>query len=258
MTVDALAVSELMCGNGQGALNAIAGMRAAQPNNQHWIAHEATALRILEDPRYEHLIRVNEHVRPHDLPVPDGYDTIEDFNRDFIAALEEERSFSHHPIDQSLRIGVQTTQSLMQMKHPVVQAYLRALEGPIREYMDEIGTAPDHPLTRRNTGDYRITGCWSVRLKPGGYHVAHVHPEGWISSAYYASVPAETLSGEGRAGWIQFGQPPFETRLHLEPEKWVQPRAGLLVLFPSYMWHGTHPIGDGAERITAPFDAVPA
>lgn len=256
--VDALVVAELMCGDGQGALRAIAPLRAAQPNNQHWIAHEATALRILEDPRYEHLIRVDEHVRPHDLPVPEGYDTIEDFNRDFIAALDEERSFSHHPIDQSLRIGVQTTQSLMQMKHPVVQAYLRALDGPIRDYMDEIGNGPDHPLSRRNTGDYTITGCWSVRLKPGGYHVSHVHPEGWISSAYYASVPEETLSGEGHAGWIQFGQPPFRTTPELGPERWVQPRAGLLVLFPSYMWHGTHPIGDGAERITAPFDAVPA
>ena len=124
--------------------------------------------------------------------------------------------------------------------------------------MDEIGNAPDHPLSRRNTGDYTITGCWSVRLKPGGYHVSHVHPEGWISSAYYASVPEETLSGESHAGWIQFGQPPFRTTPELGPERWVQPRAGLLVLFPSYMWHGTHPIGDGAERITAPFDAVPA
>ncbi|MCI4644913.1 MAG: putative 2OG-Fe(II) oxygenase [Hyphomonadaceae bacterium] len=256
--VDALAVAELMCGNGQGALAAIAGIRQAQPDNQHWIAHEATALRILGDPRYAHLVDMDAHVRAHALPVPEGYDTIEAFNRDFVAALDAERSFSHHPIDQSLRIGVQTSQSLLQMNHPAVRAYIKALDGPIREYMREIGSAPDHPLTRRNTGNYRITGCWSVRLKPGGYHVSHVHPQGWISSAYYAEVPQETLSGKGRGGWIKFGEPPFVTQPKLEPEKWVQPRAGLLVLFPSYLWHGTQPIGEGAERVTAPFDAVPA
>jgi hypothetical protein len=32
----------------------------------------------------------------------------------------------------------------------------------------------------------------------------------------------------------------------------------LLVVFPSYMWHGTNPFRSSTERITAPFDFVPA
>ncbi|MBI3439508.1 MAG: hypothetical protein HY054_12830, partial [Proteobacteria bacterium] len=40
-------------------------------------------------------------------------------------------------------------------------------------------------------------------------------------------------------------------------EKVVQPQAGRLVLFPSYMWHGTIPFSEG-ERMTAPIDVVPA
>jgi len=71
-------------------------------------------------------------------------------------------------------------------------------------------------------------------------------------------VPAETASGEGKAGWLKFGEPPFKTQPELVPQKWVQPKPGLLVLFPSYLWHGTEPIGEGSERITAPFDVVPA
>ena len=96
-----------------------------------------------------------------------------------------------------------------------------------------------------------------MRLGSGGHHVNHIHPRGWISSAYYVSVPPETGSGDSKAGWIKFGEPPIRTSPELAPEKWVQPRAGLLVLFPSFLWHGTEPIKDGAARVTAPFDVVP-
>ena len=32
----------------------------------------------------------------------------------------------------------------------------------------------------------------------------------------------------------------------------------MLVLFPSYMWHGTVAFADGAARLTAAFDVLPA
>lgn len=42
------------------------------------------------------------------------------------------------------------------------------------------------------------------------------------------------------------------------PEGVVQPRAGRLVLVPSYMWHGTNAIHGAQPRATIAFDAVPA
>jgi hypothetical protein len=38
----------------------------------------------------------------------------------------------------------------------------------------------------------------------------------------------------------------------------IRPEVGQLVLFPSYLWHGTVPFDDAAPRITVAFDAVPA
>ena len=35
------------------------------------------------------------------------------------------------------------------------------------------------------------------------------------------------------------------------------PEPGLLVLFPSYMWHGTVPFHDTAARTTIAFDVIP-
>ncbi|HHL42901.1 MAG TPA: hypothetical protein ENJ42_04725 [Hellea balneolensis] len=39
--------------------------------------------------------------------------------------------------------------------------------------------------------------------------------------------------------------------------KWTKPHAGALVLFPSYMWHGTVPLKGSHTRTTLPIDVVP-
>jgi len=255
---DAVACARLMVGDGKGALAAIAPWRKAKPDSQHWLAYEATALRVMADPSYDELVRVDEHVRAYELPVPEGFETIASFNDAFIEALEPVRGFTTHPLDQSLRMGAQTSRDLTYSPDPVIKAYIKALDTPIRAYMADIGTSPDHPTTARNTGDYRFNGCWSVKLGSGGRHVNHIHSEGWISSAYYASVPEETRRGDSKAGWIKFGEPPFKTAPETPPQRWIQPEAGLLVLFPSFLWHGTDAISEGVTRVTAPFDVVPA
>jgi hypothetical protein len=37
----------------------------------------------------------------------------------------------------------------------------------------------------------------------------------------------------------------------------VRPRVGTLVLFPSYMWHGTIPFQSTQSRTSIAFDVVP-
>ena len=248
----------MMLGKAEEALEHIRPMRAAEPDGQHWIAYEATAYRLMGLADYDSLVDMERFVRPYPLPVPEGFDSIEAFNTQFVKALDRWHLNKSHPLDQSLRNGSQTPRDLAYIDDPVIQAFVAALDGPIRQYMRDVGAADDHPLTKRNTGDYKLAGCWSVRLHGGGRHVNHVHPNGWISSAYYAVVPEETFTGEGKAGWIKFGQPPFATEPPSPPQKWVQPRPGLLMLFPAFLWHGTEPILDGSTRITAAFDAVPA
>jgi len=247
----------LMQGKADEALEFTMFMRKAEPDDQHWIACEATALRLLGSDRYEQLVDLDRFVRPYTLPVPDGFKDIESFNRAFLEVLDKWHLYKTHPLEQSLRQGSQMPRDLRTIDDPVIRAFVQALDPPIRQYMQEVGSGADHPLTARNTGNYRITGSWSVKLHGGGWHVNHVHPEGWLSSSYYVAVPEETRTGNDKAGWIKFGEPPFETDPPTPPQKWIRPEAGLLVLFPSFMWHGTVPIHDGSVRVTAPFDAVP-
>ncbi len=239
------------------ALQLADAMHAAEPLRQHWIAYQATAWRILGDERYESLVDIDRFVRAYELPVPEGFESIDAFNAAFLAALEQWQQYATHPLDQSLRQGIQTSRDLTGIDDPVIEAYVRALDEPIRAYMASVGSTGGHPLTSRNTGDYRITGSWSVKLHGRGWHVNHVHPEGWISSAYYVAVPDDVEDEAGHSGWIKFGEPPFKCDPPLAPEKWIKPKAGMLVLFPSFMWHGTAPIHDDSTRVTAPFDVVP-
>ncbi|MEQ1519446.1 MAG: 2OG-Fe(II) oxygenase family protein, partial [Usitatibacteraceae bacterium] len=113
----------------------------------------------------------------------------------------------------------------------------------------------DDPLRRRATGDYKFNGVWSARLRSTGFHTNHLHPRGWLSSAFYVALPS-ALERE-KEGWIKFGEPGIPTSPTLPPEHYVKPRPGTLVLFPSYMWHGTVPFTGDEKRLTIAFDLLP-
>jgi Putative 2OG-Fe(II) oxygenase len=81
--------------------------------------------------------------------------------------------------------------------------------------------------------------------------------EGWISSSYYVAVPEVTKDQDAKQGWIKFGEPSLNVPLKNPVRRAIQPVPGRLVLFPSYMWHGTTPFHAPAVRTTIAFDAVP-
>jgi len=249
-------------------LSALAGGRAEdaavaadealkiRPHDQFWIAMRASSAR-LRGLDYRYYFNYDKFVRVYDLKPPQGYDSMTAFNCDLKQALTNIHNFKKAPLDQSVRGGIQTSPNLRYVKHQVLDAFFEVLDDPIRDYMSVIGQNQEHILSRRNTGQYRILSAWSVMLSAGGHHVNHVHPEGWISSSYYVDVPAGLENDPDKAGWIKFGEPPFEAP-RLPPELFIAPKPGRLVLFPSYLWHGTVPIKDGASRTTLPFDVVPA
>lgn len=255
--IDDILIDTLTClGRADEAMPLVSAGRRRKPLNQWYVAMEATVARLRGDPRYEELYDYERFVRPYALEVPEGWSSLEEFHTDLTAALKARHQFVAEPLDQSIRLGTQTPRGLLGDPDPTIQAFLRALEEPVNAYREVMGQDPSHPLSKRNHGQSRMIGCWSVRLKRGGFHVNHVHSEGWISSAYYVEVPPEVADKEQKSGWIKFGEPRFPVP-GAAPEKYVQPEAGRLVLFPSYMWHGTTPITGDEPRMTIAFDVVP-
>jgi len=251
-----LARAQLMTGDGAGALATARQARARVPNDQFWIAMEGDALCLLGDPAYHDLMRFEDLARPFKLEAPEGYANIQAFNAALLDRLDHLHRYARHPLDQSLRLGSQTSLDLKRSEDPVFKAFFQALDAPIRAYMALMPDDDRHPLFRRKTGNYQLSGAWSVKLGPDGRHVSHVHPEGWISSAYYVHVPEQVAGAPDCEGWIEYGIPPFAVPGMEEAQRAIEPAAGTLALFPSYMWHGTRKIRSG-NRITIAFDVVP-
>ena len=108
-----------------------------------------------------------------------------------------------------------------------------------------------------DSNDLEFAGAWSVRLSSQGYHTNHVHPEGWLSAVLYIALPDEVTDAKDDSGSIQFGCPLADLNIELPPRRIVKPEVGTLVLFPSYMWHGTIPFTSDEARITVALDILP-
>ncbi|HET7605407.1 MAG TPA: putative 2OG-Fe(II) oxygenase [Sphingomicrobium sp.] len=213
--------------------------------------YASIAWRMTDDPRWEWLEGDPRLVGVYDIvdrlpPLTELADT-----------LRQLHTVRGEPLEQSVRGGTQTDGNLFQHVDPILVGLRDAIVEAVADHVAQLPPVdPRHPLLGPpRDRPIRFAGSWSVRLSGGGYHANHVHPDGWISSALYIVLPPDL--GDAEAGFLALGQPQAQLGLDLAPTRIVEPKAGRLALFPSWMWHGTRPFGDG-ERMTVAFDvAVP-
>lgn len=254
-------------GDGDQALPLIRELRRRQPLDQGLIAAELTALRLARRPRPGALSDLDAVVGVSMIDTPSGWSSLDNFLADLAQCLERLHADRRaHPIGQSLRQGTQTSADLATLDDPIIAAFRQAVSGPITRYIDGLGRGHDD-LRGRITGGLRFQGMWSARLQAGGgRHTNHVHPKGWLSSACYIALPLDVAAGiepialsrKDGPGRLRLGQPGGPAARHIEPERFVQPQPGRLVLFPSYLWHGTSPFQGPGTRLSIAFDIAPA
>jgi tetratricopeptide (TPR) repeat protein len=230
---------------------------AMAPHDQVSLAVLGTAWRMLGDERDEILNGYDSLIRTFDLEPPEGFGDMESFNAELNAWLDRVHPTTGEYLDQSLRNGSQTPDKLFGQGHDLVERLQRRIRETIARYIAEMREDAKHPLLSRRAREFAYTGSWSSRLRDCGFHTNHIHPEGWISSCYYVALPKAVADVEGRQGWIKFGEPALDVTLKDPVRRAIQPRPGRLVLFPSYMWHGTIPFHDSEPRTTIAFDVVP-
>ena len=252
-----LCAAWLGVGEGARALTESETLLVAAPDDQYLIAMQTTALRLMNDARYGEFCNYDRMVLAALIETPPGWPDLGSFLTELASRLSPlHNPHGHRLLYQSLRRGTETTQDLSRSSDPVIQALFRAFAAPIARYREHIGQG-EGALRRRNRGPTRFNGGWSVRLHRDGYHTSHVHPRGWISSACYIQLPDSMRSGPTAEGILSFGAPGMLTTPSLPAELSVRPETGLLVLFPSYFWHGTLPFHSDQPRLTVAFDAVP-
>jgi len=241
-------------GDAKEASRRIDVLRARRPENQYFIALQATAWRLLGDDRYQVLYDYDGMVFSAPLDTPRGWSGLKAYLDELSGALNDAHSSREHPFFLSVRHGSQIP-SITKFENPAMRAFSEAVRGPLEGYLAHIGEGKD-PLRTRNLGGYALVDAWSVSLPPAGYHVNHVHPAGWLSSACHLEPPADDPENP-HAGWLKFGEPGCATTPVLGAERLVKPTAGTMVIFPSYMWHGTERFSKGAARLTVAADFLP-
>ena len=252
-----LAAAQLGTGDARGALENCTRLLGNDPDEQYLIALQTTAWRMLGDERYREFCDYPQLVLPLQLETPAPWQDMGSFLADLRVSLNRLHNPHGHPLlYQSLRHGTETTEDLSRNTDPAIQALFRSFAAPIRHYLEHIGHGTD-ALRRRNQAGWRFNGAWSVRLHSAGFHANHVHPRGWISSACYLELPDGMSTASTPEGVLSFGEPGLLTAPPLAAEHAVRPAVGMLVLFPSYFWHGTVPFHSTQPRLTVAFDAVP-
>lgn len=155
-------------------------------------------------------------------------------------------------IGQSLRGGTQTRGCLANRREPEIATLFETSKQVLADHILSLPRrSADHPLVPSQAHPPSIVNAWSIRLKPGGHHVSHVHPGGMLSSVLHLSVPQ---TGD-QEGLLELGRPPADCGLHLSPLATVTPKPGHLTLFPSFLYHGTTSFKRG-ERLSVAFDAT--
>lgn len=253
-----LAVTLLRVRDARKALELTEDAVRRAPFDQGALAVHELALRANDDPRGEALADYGRHVRVFDLDPPPGFASMQDFQAALNAWLDTLHTDRREPVDQTLRRGTQTPDSLFDRGNPLIDALRLQIEGALSDYIAGLSDGAAHPLAGRRTRGFRFAGSWSSRLGDNGFHTNHIHPQGWISSCYYIAVPDVAQDAAAKQGWIKFGEPSFDAALRDPIRRTVQPVPGRLVLFPSYMWHGTVPFHAPTARTTIAFDAIPA
>jgi uncharacterized protein (TIGR02466 family) len=247
----------LACDRPQEALIQAQYGAVQTPFDQRALAYLGLCWRLLGDERDEILNDYANLVQAMDIPVPAGYGSIDEFNERLIAVLEPLHIGKLHPAEQTLRGGSQTSGDLFDRRDPEIQHLAASLNHCIREYVAKMPGNTEHPLFVRRSETVGFSASWSVRLDRSGYHTMHVHPLGWISSAYYVQVPSDIVGTESNGGGLKFGEPDIDIGALGAARKHIQPIAGRLALFPSYMWHGTVPFESDEPRMTVAFDVEP-
>lgn len=97
----------------------------------------------------------------------------------------------------------------------------------------------------------KLDSLWVNLLKAGGHHSGHIHPHSIISGTFYVEVPSAS-------GAIRFEDPRLPLMMAAPPRPdtfvTVQPKAGLLLMWESWLRHEVLPGTGGGERLSISFN----
>ncbi|MFQ6023102.1 MAG: tetratricopeptide repeat protein [Acidiferrobacterales bacterium] len=245
-------------GEARAAVQVCDGYLKAHPGNTGVLAFKAVALNELgERDSVRFLVDFDRFIRPTQFRTPPGFASLTDFNTALAHHVCTHPTLVPAPTSHATRLGKHSGELLIEQKGPI--AVLEALiRRTVEDYRQLLSADLTHPFLENPPQHFGLT-AWGVVMETQGHQIPHIHPSAWLSGVYYVQVPEIVrMPGQQHAGWIEFGRPPEHFHCKMDPEvKLIQPKEGLMLLFPSYFYHRTVPFETAERRISISFDVLP-
>lgn len=232
---------------------------ALEPGNTHALAFLSNL--YLDSDAHDEFRRLADFDRflcERHPKAPPAWKTERDFLEALRVAVESDPTLVYEPALRTAKNGA-ATGHLKGAPGSAIEELRKMFEVEAFAFADRVANMPDHPLVANRPSRYHIR-MWGNVLSSSGYQASHNHPSGWLSGVFYVTLPdAVGAPGKGQDGWIEFGRPRAEyyrsNRIDL---RLLKPKPGMMLLFPSYMWHRTLPFEDKEPRVSIAMDIVPA
>ena len=263
-----LAFAHMIDRDPEAALEAAERCLALSPGGTNGIAFKAMALNELgRQDEAQEVLGLDRFLHCFETEAPAAHDSLEAFNRALIRHIENHPTLRYSSTNRSLSDGRGTDELLDRAQGPFAD-FERLVLAAVKRYRAAIADGREHPFTAHQPDSVRLS-VWANVMDERGFHDVHFHPPGWLSGVYYPSadgiMDAGGGDGDGRGnehehgGWLELGGTYYMVPSEAKPKlRHVQPRPGLMVLFPSYTGLRTIPFHGQAKRISIAFDVMPA
>ena len=254
-----LAIAQIIARQPDEAIQTCDHLLAFEPTNVSALASKAVALSEAGQLDALHqLVDLENDIILHNVdPSPDFEDT-EAFNRALVEHILNHPSLTYELDGHATRKGKHTGELLSEPKGPMA-TFERMIDDTVKIYRAGLEADSNHPIAMTAPDSWKLT-VWSVVLEEAGHQVSHIHESGWLSGVYYPKIPHDIgLSESDPSGWIEFGQPQDLYNVREKPPvKLFKPQEGMMILFPSYLFHRTVPTGSQDLRVSIAFDVMRA
>ena len=195
-------------------------------------------------------------ISTHFLHPAGGYVSVAALNRELVEHFRGRDDLVENPYDKTTRGGSQSG-DLMSSPDACFQALGEAIKGLVQNFLRTCAHEHRGAYWERPVTGLGLT-LWGTMLGTGGHQEPHIHHAAWLSGVYYAQLPDSIHPDDpSMGGWIEFGRPPARYPCKADyPLESICPREGMLVLFPSYLFHRTIPLPSGATRVSFAFDVI--
>jgi uncharacterized protein (TIGR02466 family) len=184
------------------------------------------------------------------------YKDLKEFNLDFEKDIKNHSLLRREPNGLAARNGY-LTDDLFKDKTKSIVLFKKLLEEKINLYINQLPDDLSHHMLRHKTKDFKLNS-WATWVKGDGFIDKHIHEESWISGAYYCKTPDIIANSKKHEGYFQYGCIPNDIRYEIDKyEGYIKPEEGMLVIFPSYLYHQTIPHNTDEDRISIAFDLTP-